>query len=156
MVNIEFSGEFRITLDPKKRINIPAAVRKILPAESDGKLVFTRGFEGCVYMFPGIEWKRLTEKLMTLNSFDVNVRNFTRVFVGSAHTISMDSQGRILLPESIIEMANINKDILLQGSLNKWEVWNPEIYQNYLTSNNIKIENLAEQINFNALFNREE
>ena len=156
MVNIEFSGEFRITLDPKKRINIPAAVRKILPAESDGKLVFTRGFEGCVYMFPGIEWKRLTEKLMTLNSFDVNVRNFTRVFVGSAHTISMDSQGRVLLPESIIEMASINKDILLQGSLNKWEVWNPEIYQNYLTSNNIKIENLAEQINFSALFNREE
>ena len=156
MVNIEFSGEFRISLDPKKRINIPAAVRKILPAESDGKLVFTRGFEGCVYMFPGIEWKRLTEKLMTLNSFDVNVRNFTRVFVGSAHTISMDSQGRVLLPESIIEMANINKDILLQGSLNKWEVWNPEMYQNYLTSNNIKIENLAEQINFSALFNREE
>ena len=156
MVNIEFSGEFRISLDPKKRINIPAAVRKILPAESDGKLVFTRGFEGCVYMFPGIEWKRLTEKLMTLNSFDVNVRNFTRVFVGSAHTISMDSQGRVLLPESIIEMASINKDILLQGSLNKWEVWNPEIYQNYLTSNNIKIENLAEQINFSALFNREE
>ena len=156
MVNIEFSGEFRITLDPKKRINIPAAIRKILPAESDGKLVFTRGFEGCVYMFPGIEWKRLTEKLMTLNSFDVNVRNFTRVFVGSAHTISMDSQGRVLLPESIIEMASINKDILLQGSLNKWEVWNPELYQNYLTSNNIKIENLAEQINFSALFNREE
>jgi len=156
MVNIEFSGEFRISLDPKKRINIPAAIRKILPVESDGNLVFTRGFEGCVYMFPGNEWKRLTEKLMTLNSFDVNVRNFTRVFVGSAHTITMDSQGRVLLPESIIEMANINKDILLQGSLNKWEVWNPDIYQNYLTSNNIKIENLAEQINFSALFNREE
>ena len=156
MVNIEFSGEYKISLDPKKRINIPAAIRKILPAESDGKLVFTRGFEGCVYMFPGIEWKRLTEKLMTLNSFDVNVRNFTRVFVGSAHTISMDSQGRVLLPESIIEMANISKDILVQGSLNKWEVWNPELYQNYLTSNNIKIENLAEQINFSALFKREE
>ena len=156
MVNIEFSGEYKITLDPKKRINIPAAIRKILPAESDGKLVFTRGFEGCVFMFPGIEWKRLTEKLMTLNSFDVNVRNFVRVFVGSAHTINMDSQGRVLLPESIIEMADISKDILLQGSLNKWEVWNPELYKNYLTSNNIKIENLAEQINFSALFKREE
>jgi len=156
MVNIEFSGEYKITLDPKKRINIPAAIRKILPAESDGKLVFTRGFEGCVFMFPGSEWKRLTEKLMTLNSFDVNVRNFVRVFVGSAHTINMDSQGRVLLPESIIEMADISKDILLQGSLNKWEVWNPEHYKNYLTSNNIKIENLAEQINFSALFKREE
>ena len=156
MSNIEFSGEYKITLDPKKRINIPAAIRKILPAESDGKLVFTRGFEGCVFMFPGIEWKRLTEKLMTLNSFDLNVRNFIRVFVGSAHTISMDSQGRVLLPEPIIEMADVKKDILLQGSLNKWVLWNPEHYQNYLTSNNIKIENLAEQINFSALFKREE
>jgi len=156
MTTIEFSGEYKITLDPKKRINIPAAIRKILPAESDGKLVFTKGFEGCVFMFPGIEWKRLTEKLMTLNSFDLNVRNFIRVFVGSAHTISMDSQGRILLPEPIIEMADVKKDILLQGSLNKWELWNPELYQNYLTSNNIKIENLAEQINFSALFKREE
>ncbi len=156
MATIEFSGEYKITLDPKKRINIPAAIRKILPAESDGKLVFTKGFEGCVFMFPGIEWKRLTELLMTLNSFDLNVRNFIRVFVGSAHTISMDSQGRVLLPEPIIEMADVKKDILLQGSLNKWELWNPELYQTYLTSNNIKIENLAEQINFSALFKREE
>lgn len=156
MLNIEFSGEYKISLDPKKRINIPAAIRKILPAESNDKLVFTRGFEGCVFMFPGIEWKRLTEKLMTLNSFDLNVRNFIRVFVGSAHTISMDSQGRVLLPEPIIEMADVKKDILLQGSLNKWELWNPELYQKYLTSNNIKIENLAEQINFSALFKREE
>lgn len=153
---MEFSGEYKITLDPKKRISIPAGIRKILPAESNGKLVFTRGFEGCVYMFPGVEWKRLTERLMTLNSFDVNVRNFTRVFVGSAHTISMDSQGRILLPEPVIDMAGIKKDILLQGSLNKWELWNPEIYNKYLQSNNIKIEKLAEQINFSALFNREE
>ena len=53
-------------------------------------------------------------------------------------------------------MANIEKEILLQGSLNKWELWNPVHYQNYLDSNNIKIENLAEQINFSALFSREE
>jgi MraZ protein len=156
MLKIEFSGTYKISLDPKKRINIPAAIRKILPAESDGKLVFTRGFEGCVFMFPGIEWNRLTDKLMTLNSFDVNVRNFVRMFVGSAHTINMDSQGRVLLPESIIEMADIEKEILLQGSLNKWELWNPVLYQNYLESNKIKIESLAEQINFSALFSREE
>lgn len=156
MTTFEFAGEYKLTLDPKKRISIPAGIRKILPPECEGKLVFTRGFEGCVFMFPITEWKRLTEKLMTLNSFDLNVRNFIRVFVGPAHTIVMDNQGRILLPEPIIEMAGIEKDILLQGSLNKWELWNPENYNQYLKSNNVKIESLAEQINFSAIYNREE
>jgi len=53
-------------------------------------------------------------------------------------------------------MATIEKDILLQGSLNKWELWNPELYDSYLKSNNVKIETLTEQINFSALFNRDE
>ncbi len=156
MTKFEFSGEYKLTLDPKKRINIPAGIRKKLPPDGNGKLVFTRGFEGCVFMFPIVEWKRLTEKLTTLNSFDLNVRNFIRVFVGPAHTIVMDSQGRVLLPEPILEMAKIEKDILLQGSLNKWELWNPNNYNNYLKSNNIRIETLAEQINFSAIYNREE
>ena len=156
MSTFEFSGEFNLTLDPKKRINIPAGIRKELPPESDGKLVFTRGFEGCVFMYPGSEWKRLTERLNTLNSFDLNVRNFIRLFVGPAKKIVMDSQGRVLLPEPILNMASIEKDILIQGSLNKWEIWNPEFYDNYLKSNNVKIETLAETINFSAMFNRDE
>ncbi len=156
MSSFDFAGEFKLTLDPKKRINIPVSIRKILPPESDGKLVFTKGFEGCVFMFPAIEWQRLTEKLKTLNSFDLKVRNFIRVFVGPAHTVMMDGQGRILLPEKILTMANIEKEILLQGSLNKWELWNPDEYSNYLNTNNVKIESLAEQINFSALFNRDE
>jgi MraZ protein len=151
----KFSGKFKLTLDPKKRINIPSGIRKVLPQESDGKLVFTQGFEGCVWMFPETEWKRLTKELTALNSFNLEVRNFIRVFVGPAQTLNMDSQGRVLLPETILSMANIEKDILLQGTLSNWELWNPELYENYLKSNNVTIESLAEQINFSALFNRD-
>jgi len=78
----DFSGEYRFTLDAKKRINIPSGIRKMLPPESEGSLVFTRGFEGCVYVFPNDEWKRLTHKLNTLDSFNVKVRDFVRMFVG--------------------------------------------------------------------------
>ncbi len=152
----DFSGEYRFTLDAKKRINIPSGIRKMLPPESEGALVFTRGFEGCVYVFPNDEWKRLTHKLNTLDSFDVKVRNFVRLFVGPAHKIIMDNQGRVLLPDNILTMAKIEKEILFLGSLNKWELWSPREYERYIQENNPSLEALAQEINFSALFNSNE
>ena len=151
----DFSGEYRSTLDAKKRINIPSGIRKMLPAESEGSLVFTRGFEGCVYVFPNDEWKRLTKKLNTLDSFNVKVRDFIRMFIGPAFKTVMDSQGRILLPENILAMAQIERDLLFLGSLNKWELWNPLIYNQYINQNSPSMEALAQEINFSALFNNE-
>ena len=103
----DFSGEYRFTLDSKKRVNIPAAMRKMLSPEADETLVFTRGFEGCVYVYPHDEWKRLTHRLNALDSFNVKVRDFIRLFIGPAVKTVMDSQGRVLLPDNILKMANI-------------------------------------------------
>jgi MraZ protein len=149
----DFSGEYRLSLDVKKRISIPSGIRKMLPPESEGSLVFTRGFEGCVYVFPNDEWKRLTKKLNTLDSFDVRVRDFIRMFVGPAFKTVMDNQGRVLLPDHILEMAQIEKDILLIGSLNKWELWSPSVFDQYIKENKPTLESLAQEINFSAIFN---
>jgi MraZ protein len=149
----DFSGEYRFTLDAKKRISIPSGIRKMLPPESEGSLVFTRGFEGCVYVFPNDEWKRLTHKLNTLDSFNVKVRDFIRMFVGPAYKTVMDNQGRVLLPDYILEMAMIEKDILLIGSLNKWELWSSAVFERYIKENNPSLESLAQEINFGAIFN---
>jgi MraZ protein len=149
----DFSGEYRFALDNKKRINIPAGIRKMLPPESEGTLIFTRGFEGCVYVYPFDEWQRLTKKLNTLDSFQVKVRNFIRQFVGSAFKTVMDTQGRVLLPDKVLEMAGITKEVLLLGSLNKWELWDPEKYEQYFRENVPAMEQLAQEINFSAIFN---
>ncbi len=149
----DFSGEYRFTLDAKKRISIPSGIRKMLPPESEGSLVFTRGFEGCVYVYPNDEWKRLTQKLNSLDSFNVKVRDFIRMFVGPAFKTIMDNQGRVLLPDYILAMAKIEKDILLIGSLNKWELWSSPVFENYIKENNSSLEALAQEINFSAIFN---
>jgi MraZ protein len=68
----------------------------------------------------------------------------------------MDGQGRVLLPDYILEMASIEKDILLLGSLNKWELWNPQVLVKYIKQNNPSLESLAQEINFSAIFNSNE
>jgi hypothetical protein len=53
----------------------------------------------------------------------------------------------------INEMAMIEKDILLIGSLNKWELWSPGVFDRYIKENNPSLESLAQEINFSAIFN---
>jgi len=72
--------------------------------------------------------------------------------VGPAYKSVMDSQGRVVLPDYILEMARIDRDLLLLGSLNKWELWNPVVYDNYINQNNPSLEKLTKEINFSAIF----
>lgn len=156
MAKYTFSGDFTVTLDAKNRINVPAAIRKILTPESNGTLVFTQGFEGCVFVYPDDVWQSLTHQLLQLDQFDLKVRNFTRIFVGRAHPVSMDSQGRVILSEKILKMAGIDKDILFLGSINKLEMWNPAVYDKFIESNALTLEGLSEQINFGAILKNDQ
>jgi len=65
----------------------------------------------------------------------------------------MDSQGRILLPDKVLQMAQIEREVLLLGTINKFELWNPQVYEEFVQSNNLNMESLAEKVNFSALFN---
>ncbi len=153
MSEMDFSGEFYCSLDAKNRVSIPAGVRKMLVPEAQNTLVLTRGFEmENLYAYPLNEWKRLTAKLRTLNPFEKKTRDFIRLFVGVAFVASMDGQGRVMIPERILKMGQIEKDLLLMGSLNKVEIWNPKVYENYLKKENINLTSLAEEISFTDMF----
>jgi DNA-binding transcriptional regulator/RsmH inhibitor MraZ len=58
----------------------------------------------------------------------------------------------MVLPDYILGMAGVERDILFLGSLNKWELWNPEVYDSYIEENNPSLEKLTKEINFNAIF----
>ncbi len=153
MAVIDFAGEFYCTLDSKNRVNIPSGVRKMFVPEAQNTLVFTRGFEmENLYAYPLNEWKRLTNKLRTLNPFEKKTRDFIRLFVGGAYVATMDGQGRVMIPERILKVGKIEKDLLLLGSLNKIEIWNPEIYEAYLEKEKLNLTDLAEDISFADMF----
>ncbi len=153
MAVLDFAGEYYSTLDSKNRVNIPSAVRKIFVPEAENTIVFTRGFEmENLYAYPLNEWKRLTNKLRTLNPLEKKTRDFIRLFVGVAHVVTLDGQGRVIIPDRILKMGQIDKELLIIGSLNKLEIWNPKIYEDYLKRENINLTDLAEQISFTDMF----
>ncbi len=147
MALLDFAGQYTCQLDNKNRVSIPSGLRKMFVPEAENTLVFAPGFEmKNIYAYPLNEWKKLTKKLRALNPLDKDARDFIRLFVGVAHYATMDAQGRIMIPERILQLGKIEKEILLIGSLEKFEIWNPEVYEQYKQSEQLDLAKLAESI----------
>ena len=55
-----------------------------------------------------------------------NMRRFRRVFIGGAHECNCDKQDRILIPPTLREYAGLDKEIVLVGVLDHFEIWSRE------------------------------
>jgi MraZ protein len=64
----------------------------------------------------------------------------------------MDNQGRVLIMPETLKMAKIEKDMLIVGSLTKLEIWNPQVYQEYMNNMNMTLSDLAQEISFKDMF----
>jgi MraZ protein len=76
-------------------------------------------------------WNPIIEQIAAKSDFDTNVRNFRRAFMAGATHVELDSAGRMLLPPSLKDWAGIGRDIILNGALNKVEIWDTKKYREF-------------------------
>ena len=136
-----FIGEYQHALDNKNRIIIPSKFREGLGE----KFVLTKGLDGCLYVYTTSEWKILEEKLKTLPLTNKDARAFVRLFFSGANEIDVDKQGRALIPQNLLEYANIEKDIVSIGVSTRIEIWSKAKWQEYNDSN-INFDEIAEKM----------
>ncbi len=141
-----FRGQFTYSIDSKGRIAIPAKLRKHVAPEANDTFVMTRGLSNCIDLYPLDEWQRIEEKLLQLNSFQPDDARFIRMFVQFASEDVMDGQARILIPSTLINYAKIEKEVLILGALKKIEVWNPKVYDEYLSQSSQTYEEIAAKV----------
>ena len=118
-----FTGQYDFVIDSKNRINIPSIFRKQLHKSDKNRFVITRGIDHCIWVYPLGEWKKIEKELSQLSSLSRTNRTFLRNHLRHAKIVSSDNQGRLILTKSLIEYANILKDITIIGVLNKIEIW---------------------------------
>ncbi|MBO8152316.1 MAG: division/cell wall cluster transcriptional repressor MraZ [Candidatus Marinimicrobia bacterium] len=130
MINY-FAGEYKASIDEKGRISIPARFRKWETGDSEPVFVLTKGFDPCIVAYPSVEWDSFAEKMLKLPKSNKKYRAFVRNICRSAVRLKCDKQGRIVIPQSLLEYANIAKEAIIIGVLNSIEIWNPETLNNY-------------------------
>lgn len=121
-----FRGKFKHTLDEKGRLSLPSKFREVLRVKYGTEVLVITNMPECLVVYPVSEWKKLEERLLNLPFGLKEAREFLRYFLGSAEECEPDKQGRILIPQSLREEIQIEREIVLLGMLTYFEIWNPQ------------------------------
>jgi len=115
-----FFGEFEYRIDDKGRVPIPPKFRGAL---REG-VILAAGVEKCITLYPLTEWKKLAETLTSNLVTLGKLRRLKRAIFATAFSIAIDRQGRIALPVSLRQGAEIVDEVVIVGANNYLEIWN--------------------------------
>jgi MraZ protein len=117
-----FRGSSFHTIDEKGRIIIPARFRDILKAGGGDGVMVSR-LDKSLFAYTFEEWSKIENKILSLAEKSGNMRRFRRVFIGGAFECICDKQGRILIPPSLRQYSELEREIVLLGVLDHFEIW---------------------------------
>ena len=127
-----FRGNHLLTLDGKGRIAVPKKYRDSLAADCGLKMVVTKDeYEDCLVVYPLPEWQRIEDKLRRHPDLDPQADDGARskaawacrLVIGNATDCDIDSHGRLLIPPPLRAHAQLDKQVRMVGSLEKFELW---------------------------------
>lgn len=142
-----FRGSSFHTIDSKGRIIIPARFRDVIKAQGSNGVMVSRMDGGLVaYLYD--EWRKIETRILSLAEKSENMRRFRRVFIGGAFECSCDKQDRVLIPQNLRQYAEIDKEIVLVGVLDHFEIWSRKSWdrENIHLEKDMKKEDVRNEI----------
>jgi MraZ protein len=135
-------GEYKHTLDDKKRLSLPVKFR----SELGKKVVVTRGLEGCLFVYSQKEWSTISQQLGGLGMGQSSTRGFARFMLAGASEVDVDSAGRILIPDFLKAFADLKNKVVFAGVASRVEIWNERQWDAYTRRIEKEADVLAEQL----------
>ena len=115
------SGQYNTTLDEKGRILLPARLREQL---DQNPLVLTRGVDKCLWLFPELEWSKVSRILLERSSlFKAKSQMIQRRLLAPATELAVDKNGRVKIPSSLQKSAGLVRDCIFIGLDDHIEIW---------------------------------
>ena len=122
-----FRGRSKHNLDSKGRLAIPTRFREVLEQKNETSLILTNS-HGCLWAYTKSDWLEIERKAMELPEFDENVNVYLRYFISGAKECPL-KQNRITIPADLREIAGLHKEVVLVGSLKRFEIWDKERWE---------------------------
>ncbi|WP_194608582.1 division/cell wall cluster transcriptional repressor MraZ [Clostridium vitabionis] len=118
-------GQYDHTIDSKGRVIIPSKFRE----QMGDAYIITRGLDHNLFVYAPDEWNIFEAKIRALPMGNSDARKLSRFFLIGAQDVVVDKQGRITIPQTLRKYAHLEKDVILAGNGNHLEIWDPVIYE---------------------------
>jgi len=123
-----FRGRYDHTVTNTGRVSIPSKFREVCRDKYGEETFVITNFDKCLVAYPLKEWNEIENKISELPQFRQDVSAFMRYLMGGAVDCPIDSQGRVLITQSLRTHANIEKEVVMIGMLKKIEIWSKETW----------------------------
>lgn len=122
-----FYGTANYSIDDKGRIVVPSSMRAVPGRKTPlSTFILLGGLGGCLWLYAEEDWKVFEERLHKMSMGKSAQRDFARAFLVGASKVTVDKQGRISIPPSLMSRAGLGKDAVLHGQVGRIEIWSPE------------------------------
>lgn len=136
-----FIGRHYHKLEDKGRVSLPKKFREV---ETDW--IVTRGLDGGLFVFRKKDFLEKLQEIATRSFTKKRHRDFVRLMVNEAQEVAADANGRVSLPEYLINLAGLKKEVVIVGSYNYLEIWDQATYHAYLDQLEKNAELIAENL----------
>ena len=122
---MRFLGNIEAKTDAKGRVFFPSAMRKVLQSAGEELLVMRKDVhQPCLVLYPESVWnEQMDEARQRLNRWDAREQLLFRQFVMNVEFISLDGNGRFLIPKRYLQMAGIEQSVHFIGMGDCIEIW---------------------------------
>ena len=126
---------------------MPSKLRPSTDGDSDKEeFILTKGHDGCLALYPDAQWQIIQQRLGAHNFNRKDYRYFSRLLHSVAVNITLDRQGRLLIPSHLQQDVGLEKEVLVIGVYRWVEFWNPTQYNDYLKQYGQSYEEVAEKL----------
>jgi MraZ protein len=124
-----FLSSFQKKIDKKGRVSVPSTFRAVLaPEHFNGIVVYQSFINPCLEACGMSRIEKLSERIDALDPFSEEHDAFAATILGGSVQLAFDGEGRVMLPEHLLEGAGIGEDVVFVGKGKTFEIWKPEDY----------------------------
>ena len=128
-----FYGEYEVSITSGGRVALPKKIRETL---TGSEFVITRGFSQCLAGYDKKDWESRANSLLNVSLLDKEHIEKRRVLFSSTMYLSIDDQGRVVLPKNLRAFADLDTTVIIVGVGDHFELWNEEKWKSYLSEVN--------------------
>lgn len=139
------TGTFQRALDDKQRLAFPKRLRDAMGNEELKELYVAPEVGRSLSVFSPVTFERRAARIEQLSTARSSVANYLRLYYSQAERVEIDSQGRIRLPERLVEFAQLKQDVVLLGVNDHVEIWNQAIWNEFLQEHSQGFDQLASE-----------
>lgn len=130
-----FLSKYINGVDSKGRVSVPVGYRNLLSGENFAGVIAYPSFRSqCIEVCGISRLEEISKSIASLDPYSEERDAFETIILGEACQLPFDSEGRIVLPKSLCDHASIEKRACFVGKGVLFEIWNPDIFETYLSA----------------------